>query len=177
MFVHLFGAISSPASANFSLRRTATENKRGFPGGVINTVKRNFYVDESAAITHVHELQALLSRGVFKLTKWISNSRKVIQAIPAQERCAELKKFDFYKNDLASQRALCLQWCVESDTFTFTIYLRTRPCTRTGILSVTGSVFDPLSFVVPFILNAKDIIQDLCRIKLGWDDEIPPEYH
>ena len=185
MLVHLFGAISSPASANFALRRTATDNKHCFPEAVINTVERNFYVDdclkslssEAAAITHVHNLQALLSRGGFKLTKWISNSRKVIEAIPAHERCAELKKLDFYKNELPSQRALGLQWCVESDTFTFNICLRTRPFTRRGILSVIGSVFDPLGFVVPFILNAKQILQDLCRIKLGWDDEIPPEYH
>ena len=45
------------------------------------------------------------------------------------------------------------------------------------MLSVIGSVFDPLGFVVPFILNAKQILQDLCGTKLGWDDEIPPEYH
>ena len=175
MLVHLFGAISSPASANFALRRTATDNKHCFPEAVINTVERNFYMDdclnslssEAAAITHVHDLQALLSRGGFKLTKWTSNNRKVIEAIQAHERCAELKKFDFYKNELPSQRALGLQWCVESDTFTFNICLRTRPFTRRGILSVIGSVFDPLGFVVPFILNAKQILQDLCRIKLG----------
>ena len=185
MLVHLFGAISSPASANLAVRRTATDNKHCFPEAVINTVERNFYVDdclkslssEAAAITHVHDLQALLSRGGFKLTKWISNSRKVIEAIPAHERCAELKKLDFYKNELPSQRALGLQWCVESDTFTFNICLRTRPFTRRDNLSIIGSVFDPLSFVVPFILNAKQILQDLCRIKLGRDDEIPPEYH
>ena len=40
---------------------------------------------------------------------------------PAHERCAELKKLDFHKNELPSQRALGLQWCVESDTFTFNI--------------------------------------------------------
>ena len=185
MLFHLFGAISPPASANFALRKTATENKHCFPEAVIDTVERNFYVDdclkslssEAAAITHIHDLQALLSRGGFKLTKWISNSRKVIEAIPAHERCAELKKLDFCKNELPSQRALGLQWCVESDTFTFNICLRTRPFTRRGILSVIGSVFDPLGFVVPFILNAKQILQDLCRINLGWDDEIPPEYH
>ena len=82
MLVHLFGAISSPASANFALRGTATD-KHCFPGDVINTVKRTFYVGETAAITHVHELQALLSRGGFKLTKWISNSNKVIKVIKA----------------------------------------------------------------------------------------------
>ena len=176
MLVHLLGAISSPASANFALRRNATDNKHCFPGDVINTVKRDIYVDETAEITHVHELQALLSRGGFKLNKWLSNNRRVIEAIPAHERCAELKKLDFYKNELPSQPALGLQWCVESDTtFTFNICLRTRPFTHRSILPLIRS--DPLGFVVPFILNAKHILQDLCRIKLGWDAEIPPEYH
>ena len=121
MLIHLFAAISSPASANFALRRTASDNKYCFPGDVINTVERNFYVDETAAITHVHELQALLSRGGFKLNKWISNSRRVIEASPAHERRAALKKLDLYKNELPSQRALGLQCCVESNTFTFNI--------------------------------------------------------
>ena len=103
ILVHLSGAISSPAFANFALRRTVTDNKHCFPGDVINTVKRNFYVDETPAITHAQELQASLSRGGFKLNKWISNSRKVIEAIPAHERCAELKKLDCYKNELPSQ--------------------------------------------------------------------------
>ena len=132
MLVHLFCAISSPASANFALQRTATDNKHCFPGDVINTVKSNFYVDdclkflspEAAAITHLHDLQALLFRGGFKLTKWINNSRKVIEAIPAHERCAELKKLYFYKNELFSQRVLGLQWFVESATFAFNICLR-----------------------------------------------------
>ena len=38
-------------------------------------------------------------------------------------------------------------------------------------------VFDPFDFVVPFTLTAKQILKDLCRIKLGWEDDISPEYH
>ena len=68
MIVHLFGAISSSACANFALRRTAEDNKSCFPPEVINTVKKNFYVDdclksltsEATAIAHVTNLQALL---------------------------------------------------------------------------------------------------------------------
>ena len=40
---------------------------------------------------------------------------------------------------------------------------------------MTGSIFDPLGFYAFFVLTAKEILQDLCRIKLGWDDEIPDE--
>ena len=184
MLVHLFGAISSPACANFALRRTAEDNESCFPPEVINTVKRNFYVDDclkslpsdAAAIAHVTNLQALLSRGSFKLTKWVSNSRKVLQSIPESERSTEFRRLDLYRDELPAQRALGIRWCVESDTFAFDTCIKPRPPTRRGILSVVSSVFDPLGFVSPFVLVAKQALQDLCRIKFGWDDEVPPEY-
>ena len=34
-------------------------------------------------------------------------------------------------------------------------------------------MYDPLGFVSPCILTAKHILQDLCRKRLSWDDEIP----
>ena len=46
MLVHLFGAISSPAFANFALRKTAEGHKDSFSLEVTNTVKGNFYVDD-----------------------------------------------------------------------------------------------------------------------------------
>ena len=99
MVVHLFGAISSPACANLALRKTAEHNRHSFPPEVINTVKRNFYVDdclkslpdEQRAVEHVGSLCTLLSRGGFKLTKWVSNSRDVLQAIPEKERAKDIK--------------------------------------------------------------------------------------
>ena len=39
-----------------------------------------------------------------------------------------------------------------------------------------SSIFDLLGFLAPFTLTAKQILQDLCRIKLEWDEEIPPQY-
>ena len=184
MLVHLFGSISSPASANFALRKTADDNRDCFPTEVINTVLRNFYVDDclksfpsvSDAIAHVNHLQALLSRGGFRLTKWVSNSRGVLQAIPKLELSTEFRRLDLSKDEMPAQRALGMQWCVETDTFTFNIGIKPRQPTRRGILSVVSSVFDPLGFAAPFVLSAKQILQDLCRIKLGWDDEIPPEH-
>ena len=46
MMVHLFGAVSSPSCANFALRKTAEDNKEKFNPEVINTVHKNFYVDD-----------------------------------------------------------------------------------------------------------------------------------
>ncbi|PFX14842.1 hypothetical protein AWC38_SpisGene20975 [Stylophora pistillata] len=114
MLVHPFGAISSAACANFALRRTAEDNKSYFSTEVVNTVKRNFYVDDclkslpsvTVAIAHVNNLQALLARGGFRLTKWVSNSKEVLQAIPESERCSEFRKLDFHKDELPAQHAL-----------------------------------------------------------------------
>ena len=78
--------------------------------------------------------------------------------------------------ELPVQRALGVQWCVKSDSFRLTANISSRPPTRSGILSVASAIFDPLGFLAPFVLTAKEILQDLCRIKLGWDDEIPAEY-
>ena len=46
---------------------------------------------------------------------------------------------------------------------------------RRGLLSIVISLYDSLGFVVPFILNAKLILKDLCRNKLDWDDVIPKD--
>ncbi|PFX26292.1 putative PPE family protein PPE24 [Stylophora pistillata] len=146
---------------------------------VMADIEAMFYqslLSVAVAIAHVNNLQALPARGGFRLTKWVSNSREVLQAIPESERCTELRKLDFQKDELPAQRALGMKWDVELDTFTFEMCLKPRPPTRRGIFSVVSSVFDPLSFIAPFVLVAKQILQDLCRIKIGWDKEHPPEY-
>ena len=44
--VHLFGAVSSPSCANFALRKAVDNNLQQFDSEAINTVKRNFYIDD-----------------------------------------------------------------------------------------------------------------------------------
>ncbi|XP_044165857.1 uncharacterized protein LOC122949868 [Acropora millepora] len=162
MTVHLFGAVSSPACSNFAVRKTAGDNAKDFSADAINTVRRNFYVDDCLkslpsveyAVSHLDELRSLLQRGGFRLTKGFSNSREVLESIPKSERAQEIKKLDLQKDELP---------------------IEFRPPTRRGILSFVGTVFDPFGFATPFVLTAKKILQDLCRIKLSWDDEIPIE--
>lgn len=45
-------------------------------------------------------------------------------------------------------------------------------CLR-GILSIVSSIYDPLGFLSPIILSSKQILQNLCRIKLPWDEKVP----
>ena len=88
----------------------------------------------------------------------------------------EIKKLDLQKDELLIERALGVQWRIETEKFGFDIDVKLRPSTRRGIFSVVGTVFNPFGFAAPFVLMAKKILQDLCRIKLSWDNEIPTEY-
>ena len=182
MRVHLFGGASSPSCANFALKKTAKDNQTDFSPKVIETVERNFYVDdclksvgrEDEAVDLARQLRELLARGGFKLTKWLSNSRKVMESLPESERASILKSLDF--NSWAVERALGVQWNISSDQFGFKIVIKDRPATRRGILSIVSSIYDPLGFAAPFIFQAKLILQDLCRKRLDWDEEIPEEF-
>lgn len=73
--------------------------------------------------------------------------------------------------------ALGVQWDVKSDVFHFKITVKDRPDTGRGIVSVMGSVFDPLGFLSPLILEAKNILHDLSEECLNWDDPIPLACH
>ena len=56
----------------------------------------NFYVDDclkslptkEEAISLVTELPELLSRGGFRLTKWVSNEKEVVSQVPISERAS-----------------------------------------------------------------------------------------
>ncbi|XP_067034739.1 uncharacterized protein [Acropora muricata] len=125
MRIHLFGGVSSPSCASFALQKTAKDNRAEFSPEAINTVKRDFYVDdclksvgsEHGAICLVKELTSRLSKGGFRLTKWLSNSHKVIESIPESERAKSVKDLNF--DQTLIERALRVKWHVASDTFRF----------------------------------------------------------
>ena len=74
------------------------------------------------------------------------------------------------------ERALGVQWAIESDMFDFRIVIKDQPLTRRGILLTISSVYDRLGIIAPFLLVGEKILQDLCQMKLGWDDEIFEEF-
>ena len=114
----------------------------------------------------------LLAKGGFRLTKWISNSRDVMLAVPEQDWSNEVQKLDLKHYSLPAERALGVRWDVETDTLRFAVSAREKPMTRRGMLSVLSSVYDPLGFMNPLVLPAKRMVQDLCKRKVWWDDTL-----
>lgn len=180
MEVHLFGATSSPSCSNFALRKTADDNKDDFDEEVVETVKKNFYVDDclksvatpARAVNVANQLRDLLSKGGFRLVKWLCNKACVLETIPARERAPSVLDLDLDKERLPVERTLGLKWDMQKDQFMFSTFLKDKPNTRRGILSLTSSIYDPLGFLVPIILPAKKLLQDLCRQKLDWDEHV-----
>ena len=183
MHTHIFGASSSPAVAKYALRKTMLDNAENFSPEALMTVKRCFYVDDclksvsgvEEGIVLAEELCKLTQKGGFRLTQWVSNSRHVLDSIPASERAKNVKEVDLSCEELPSERALGVLWAVESDVFGFHVNVPEKPATRRGILSVVSSVYDPLGMAAPVTLNGKMRVQDLCCLKLGWDDCIPDD--
>ena len=141
---------------------------------------KNFYVDDclksvkstKVAVEFRKDLCALLSRGGFRLTKWLCNQKEVLETIPISARAPSVLDLDLNSNVLPTERTLGVQWNMNSDMFTFKMTPKDKPFTRRGILSVTSSIYDPLGMVSPIILPAKSLLQDLCKQGLGWDEEI-----
>lgn len=182
MLVHIFGTKSSPCCAYKALNRTAQDNKDNYPPEVVKTVRRNFYVDDvlksvqsiEKAVHLTSDLTKLLKEGGFRLTKFSSNSREVLQSIPPELRANPLLDLDL--DQLPFERALGVYWDAQSDTFKFKAVQASKPPTKRGVLSVISSLFDPLGFLSPFVFSAKILLQELWRDKLPWDQEIPESY-
>ena len=64
--------------------------------------------NEDDARTVVAEMKKLLERGGFNLTKWITNSRRVLATIPEEDRARDVKGLDLTFEALPVERALGL---------------------------------------------------------------------
>ena len=96
----------------FVLKKTDLDNLDKFDEETINTVNRNLYVDDCLKSVPTTDKVArlsgqfreLLSRGGFRLTKWISNDRNVITTVTVMERAPSVVNLDL--DDLHVERTL-----------------------------------------------------------------------
>ena len=179
MKVHLFGAKSSPGCANLGLKHLAMDNKSVYPLGA-DFITNNFYVDDGLTSTFndeqaaqvIAEARAICATGNLRLHKFSSNSRTVMDKVPPSERASNMKDLDLNFDELPMERALGLQWSVESDTLHFSYTSIDRQLSRRSVLATVASLYDPLGLIAPYTLQGKKILQRMCSKGTGWDD--PP---
>ena len=174
----VFGFSACPFLAQQVARENAEENQEEFPLAS-EAVLESTYMDDTLdsveneviGIQMYQELKELWGRAGMSPRKWLSNSEKVLQNIPKEERAASV---DLDNSELPYSKTLGIGWMAQEDTFTFSYQLpeNRQFCKRT-FLSLMAAIFDPLGFLAAFIITAKIILQELWLEGLGWDDKLP----
>ena len=78
-----------------------------------------------------------------------------------------------------SVKVLGMTWLSAEDCFIFQGVSLPSPseigCTKRVVLSLTARLFDPLGLLSPFSIVAKMLFQEVWRLGLDWDEDLPPE--
>ena len=183
MCVHLFGAIKLSVMYQYGFKETADDSQDSFGKEAVAIVKRDFYVDdllksqktEESAFDLVKNVREMCASGSFKLTKFISNNRRVLETIPVEDHAKGLKDLDLKFDSLPIERALGMLWNVENDTLEFKITLVDKLLTHRGILATVSSTYDPLGLVGPLLLPGRRILQQICCERKDWDEPVSDE--
>ncbi|GFW51939.1 integrase catalytic domain-containing protein [Trichonephila clavipes] len=121
-----YGTSSAPFPTR-TLRQLAIDEKENYPAASRATLN-HFYVDDllsgsatkKGAIQLVSELQEIMKRGGFSLSKWVSNDPDVLATIPKELKAVDSKHT--IKDD-QPVKILGIAWLPDVDKFTFTITL------------------------------------------------------
>ncbi|XP_058837502.1 uncharacterized protein LOC131693593 [Topomyia yanbarensis] len=182
MMVMIFGAASSPAIAQFIKNFNAKELEEQLPG-VQRAIVEQHYVDdyfdcadsEEEAVELIHRVTAAHDQGGFKLVKFQSNSEAVVQSVNPSLR-------ENVNENQNEARILGLKWNLQTDEFVFTLdFPELKESLRSGemiptkreLLKFMMSIFDPLNVLSPITIHLKIIFQELWRMQVGWDDQLP----
>lgn len=104
------------------------------------------------------ELISLLKLGGFELKKWASNCTKLLE--DGLESSTEISLNKNASNS-DSIKVLGVEWHQQIDCFLYQVKIENHSKTKRKILSIISSIFDPLGWVTPSILWAKNLIQNL----------------
>lgn len=177
-----YGCSSAPYLATRSLIQLAADEGEDFPLAA-RAVKKDSYIDDfitggrtAIEVVQMYEqLKEMLKRGGFGVHKFCSNSPEVLRAIPDE---LQEKKVDFESSELNNTiKTLGLIWNPNDDYFAFNVtsFINQGTPTKRIVLSEIGRLYDPLGFLGPVGTIAKLTMQELWRLKLDWDDELPDE--
>ena len=73
------------------------------------------------------------------------------------------------------EKALCIQWNIVKDYFCFNIKFNRRNLTKRVMFSIISSIYDPLGFTSPFVLEGRQLLQHLCNQNVQWDETVDEE--
>ncbi|CAK1597552.1 unnamed protein product [Parnassius mnemosyne] len=173
-----FGTASAPYLAVRTLHQIADDEGKNHPKAA-QIIKEDFYMDDlmggadtvEEAVTEAKEVDEIVKKGGFTLTKWASNNLDFMQSIKPADRS---RSAHFNLNIDGTVKALGIKWNMGTDKFKYEVILPTIQATVTkrSVLSDIQKLFDPLGWIAPSIVMTKILIQKLWLERLNWDDKI-----
>jgi len=170
MCAHVFGGTSSASCSNYALRRTAVDNQAKYGEKISTVLENHFYVDDMLMSTGDLKTAKELIKGTIEiceeggcnLTKFVSNSKELLLSIPdkLRKQCVQDQNL---VGDLPKDKALGVCWNLKDDVFSFKLNIDKQSITKRVMLSIISSIYDPLGFAGPFILEGRRQLQNLCN--------------
>ncbi|UYV74958.1 hypothetical protein LAZ67_12001897 [Cordylochernes scorpioides] len=119
----------------------------------------------------IRQIIAFLAEGDFAIRKWVSNSPKILDFLPKDQKGIN-QSFDF--KDLPSVKLLGILWDPSLDSFT----IRVRPpdiqvYSKRSLLSLIARIYDPLGWMAPLVIISKIMLQKLWAKGCNWDERLP----
>ncbi|XP_068212674.1 uncharacterized protein [Palaemon carinicauda] len=175
-FTHVpFGNTASP----FLLKATIKHHLDKYPPtSVVQDMKANMYTDNwlsgvdfaVEAADKFCEACSILADASMDLTKFVSNSLLITSQL--------CDKVPFINSD-EPNTVLVLKWCNSQDSFSSDGINSNSfvevVSTKRSILSVIAESFYPLGLISPYVMYGKILFQELWKLGLTWDQEIPSE--
>ena len=122
------------------------------------------------------ELCNLLSKGGFQLTKWASNSRKIMETTPIRNRAPTLLPTTEPGKKSDSLKALGTSWNTKDDVLMFinasSILIEKDPKTKRSLISLYSRVFDPTGLLTAFLMIPKLLFRELRARGPDWDQPL-----
>ena len=92
------------------------------------------------------------------MTKFVSNDRGILKSLPQDDLSANCQSVNLDLDKILLERAV----------------MKPFPLSKRRLLSFISSLFGSLGLLTPSVLEAKLILQQLRKMSLDWDEEIPP---
>ncbi|XP_036140324.1 uncharacterized protein LOC118644157 [Monomorium pharaonis] len=173
-----YGMTCAPFLALRVLQKLIDDDGQRFPLA-IPILRGQIYVDDvlfgGDDIEFVRQsrdhLVGLLRSGKFELRKWASNSQELLDDIDPSDHGLACNK-QIAADDRV--KVLGIVWNPVRDIFQVKVSLLTViPRSKRSILSTIAKLYDPLGWVTPATISAKIYMQQLWRLHITWDEDIP----
>ncbi|KAJ8049534.1 hypothetical protein HOLleu_02319 [Holothuria leucospilota] len=179
----VFGLNVAPFISQIVTQENARKHKEEYPCAAEAVLKSTYMDDTMVSVENIekavklyHELRELWGQAGMEAKKWLSSSKQVMEQIPQELR---VKEVNLTENELPSVSTLGLSWAAEQDHFKFKTSavreVHKEELTKRLVLSKISTVFDPLGFLSPFVIQGKILLQEIWVSGISWDEVVGGE--